>query len=77
MKTSNPLEVCKVKSELWLCSAHLEELCSELNHLLASVNGDLDARTRITVALSFIEQARQELEATPIPNRGVARYLIT
>lgn len=51
-----------MKSELLLCSSRLEEISAELNRLLASVKGDLDSRTRITVALSFIAQARQELE---------------
>jgi hypothetical protein len=48
--------------DLMLCRIHLDEVESQLQTLIPSLtDGD---RPRVTVALSFIQQARQALSET-------------
>ena len=57
--TRDRLNPSSMQSGLSMCSIHLRECEEKLTALLASLNGNLYERFKVTEALSFIQQARE------------------
>ncbi len=66
-----------MNDDLSLYDARLQEIQAQLSDLLPSIDGDRHARFRITVAVSFIEHARQALteplRSTEVSDNGRPR----
>jgi hypothetical protein len=55
-----------VKNRLAICSTYLDEIESKLSAFLASPESDLDEKTGLTEALTFIHQARKAISEAQV-----------